>query len=72
MVFEAVAGLKEPYGSTNASIASYIEVRWHLLVDWTSRLFTPYSSRVSMVFLCPAGRTLVEVCEEFLYFGIDL
>lgn len=34
MVFEAVVGLKEPYGSSNASIASYIEVRWHSLVDW--------------------------------------
>lgn len=44
MVFEAVAGLKEPYGSSNAAIASYIEVRWHSVVDWMNPLCTPYSS----------------------------
>lgn len=27
MVLEAVLGLKEPYGSSNTSIASYIEVK---------------------------------------------
>ena len=27
MVLEAVLGLKEPYGSSNASIATYIEVK---------------------------------------------
>jgi len=38
MVFEAVVGLKEPYGSSNASIASYIEVRLHFLVDWINAI----------------------------------
>lgn len=33
MVFEAVAGLKEPYGSSNASIASYIEVRQNYKIN---------------------------------------
>jgi myb proto-oncogene protein len=39
MVFEAVAGLKEPYGSSNASIASYIEER-HAVPSNFRRLLT--------------------------------
>lgn len=56
MVFEAVVGLKEPYGSSNASIASYIEVRWHFLVDWIDPLFTPYSASFEFIwFLSKRG-----------------
>lgn len=39
MVFEAVLGLKEPYGSSNASIASYIEER-HAVPSNFRRLLT--------------------------------
>lgn len=35
MVFEAVIGLKEPHGSSNASITSYIEVMWEYW-SWTA------------------------------------
>lgn len=56
MVFEAVVGLKEPYGSSNASIASYIEVRWYSLVEWIYALRIPYSVPCSLVgFLASVG-----------------
>lgn len=49
MVFEAVVGLKEPYGSSNASIASYIEVRWYLLAEWIYASLVPYSVRCGVI-----------------------
>jgi len=71
MVFEAVVGLKEPYGSSNASIASYIEVRCHFLVDWINPLLTPYSVSFEFIWFLskrglPSG---AKVCELHLVLG---
>jgi hypothetical protein len=55
MVFEAVVGLKEPYGSSNASIASYIEVRWYLLAEWIYASLVPFSVRCGVIGFLACG-----------------